>query len=98
MLILFFFLVYREALNTMTACTLPSPFVVPLFDCVKDESKMYIIEKYISGGDLFHRLSKVYKDGMQESLAKQWFRDIVDGLLVLKRAKLAHMDISPEVR
>lgn len=71
--------------------------IVRLIDLLRDEGTYYIIEEYITGGDLFNRMISFGEKGAPEPLARAWFSDLLQGVVHLKRCRLAHMDISPEV-
>lgn len=72
--------------------------IVQLIDLLRDEGTYYIIEEYITGGDLFSRIYHSFgENGAPEPLARGWFHDLLQGVVQLKRCRLAHMDISPEV-
>lgn len=74
----------------------PSSNVVKLQDLITDEIRSYIVLEFLTGGDLFLRISTQYEKGIPEHLAKVWFSQILRGMHQLKENGLAHMDLSPE--
>lgn len=65
------------------------PNVTPLIEAMVDEEYLYLIMPYGEGGDLFNVID-AYPNGLDEREAALYFRQIVDGLLHLKRHGLAH--------
>lgn len=83
----------RRACRDVTNCSK----IVQLIDLLKDDKTFYIIQEYIPGGDLFERITSLDDRPVPASIAKTWYSDLLHGLLHLRKRRLAHMDISPEV-
>lgn len=89
----------KEAYLTRRACTdvTNCSKIVQLIDFIKDDKTFYIIQEFLPGGDLFERITSLGDVPVPASLAKTWYSDLLHGLLHLRKRRLAHMDISPEV-
>ncbi|KAL7443327.1 hypothetical protein ACHAXM_008870 [Skeletonema potamos] len=72
---------------------LESHVMMPL-DLFADHKNMYIIMPYCSGGELFDVLER--KSRFTELEARYWMRQILRGLACLKKAGVAHRDLSLE--
>lgn len=72
--------------------------VVRMIDALMDESTIYIVQEYLSGGDLFCRVSSAPDQRISTPMALSWFSDLLQSLIQLKQRGIAHMDLSPEVR
>lgn len=94
----------KEAILTRQACSgggegsHGSSGIVRLLDLIRDGQSFYIVQEFISGGDLCERMLSMGDKGAPMPLAKRWFSELLQGLVKLKRNRIAHMDISPEVR
>ena len=71
------------------------PHVIPLIDTMVDEEFYYLIMPYMDGGELF-ALVVDEAGGLGEREAKTYFREVVAGLVHLKRHGLAHGDLALE--
>ena len=72
---------------------LESHIMMPL-DLFTDHRNMYSIMPYCSGGELFDALER--KNRFTELEARYWMRQILRGLACLKKAGVAHRDLSLE--
>lgn len=66
-------------------------------DCIMaNQSHVFIVMPYCSGGDIFQRVSQQPNFRFTESQSKYWFRQMLIGLRTLQSCQLCHRDISPE--
>ena len=65
------------------------PYVVPLIEAMADKRHMYFVFPHADAGDLFDAVSAT-EGGFPELEARRYFRQIVHGLLHLKRHGLSH--------
>jgi len=70
--------------------------VIHLIDCFQDEEYVYLILPFLNGGDLYLRVDGSGSQGLGEEEAIKIFKQMVEGLLFLKRLGLAHHDVSLE--
>ena len=70
--------------------------VIHLLDCMQDSKFVYLILPFLSGGDLFTVVNSTQDVGLEEAQAARYLRQIAQGLLSMKRAGLAHHDVSLE--
>ncbi|KAL7456353.1 LOW QUALITY PROTEIN: hypothetical protein ACHAWC_007877 [Mediolabrus comicus] len=61
-----------------------------------NQSHVFIVMPYCSGGDIFQRVSQQPNFRFTESQSKYWFRQMLIGLRTLQSCQLCHRDISPE--
>jgi len=62
------------------------PNVIPLLDCLIDKDYYYLVLPYMEGGDLFTYLDMAGEGGLEEEEAVEYFYQICEGLLEMKRA------------
>lgn len=72
------------------------PNVIHLLDCMQDDHFVYLVLPYLAGGDLYSRVAACSERGLPEEEARSYFRQIAQGLLVMKHSGLAHRDVSLE--
>jgi serine/threonine protein kinase len=73
------------------------PRVVPLLDSMHDENFVYMVQPYLSGGDLFSKVESAGGKGIDEDRVRHYIKQAVQGLLHMKQtAGIAHMDVSLE--
>ena len=63
--------------------------VVPLIEAMEDQDYLYLIMPYADGGELFH-LIESHPTGLPEEEVRVYLRQVIEGLLHLKRHGLAH--------
>lgn len=68
--------------------------IVRMHEVLSSESKLYIVMDYIRGGELFHHLEK--NGRVDESRARMYFQQLVDGVDFCHRSGVAHRDLKPE--
>jgi len=73
-----------------------SPHVIKMLDCLQDQSFVYIVLPYLEGGDFYALIDSMGDKGLPETKAQSYLRQICQGLLHMKKANLAHHDVSLE--
>lgn len=71
--------------------SITSPKVVRLKEYLRTATYMYLFMEYCGGGSLGSYIMN--KGPAQERLAKQWLRDVAEGLSDMKRANAMHRDV-----
>lgn len=69
--------------------------VIQLQDAFYDDNYIYLLLPHLAGGDLFEFV-KHNTDGLQEPVSADYLRDMVLGLIAMKRQRIAHGDVSLE--
>ena len=82
----------KKEINTMKI--LNHPNIVRIKDVLMDKSYLYITMEYVSGGELYSKMASTGK--MQESMAKKYFRQIIEGVKYCHDLNICHRDIKPE--
>jgi len=73
------------------------PNLIHLIDAmVDDDDNIYLVFPYLSGGDLFSRVDATDGQGLPVDEARHYFKQIIEGLLFMKRTGFAHNDVSLE--
>ncbi|CAM9900645.1 unnamed protein product, partial [Scytosiphon promiscuus] len=70
------------------------PNVLSCTEALADEVSIYIVTPFYSGGEIFDALTN--RGRFQESEARPLFRQVLEGLLHLKRHGVCHRDVSLE--
>ena len=65
-----------------------------VYEVIETTTRIYIITEYLSGGQLFEKLSKAPK--ITEKIAAKYMFDIILALYVCHKKGLYHRDIKPE--
>ncbi|CAK1556310.1 unnamed protein product [Leptosia nina] len=71
------------------------PNVVRLYDVIETETKLYLILELGDGGDLYDYIMR-HESGLSESLARDYFRQIVRAISYCHRLHVVHRDLKPE--
>lgn len=71
------------------------PNVVRLHEVIDTSTKLYLILEYADGGDMFDYLIK-HPNGLNESLACKYFRQICRALKFCHEMNVCHRDLKPE--
>ena len=71
------------------------PNVVRLFEVIDTSTKLYLIQEFGDGGDMYDYIMK-HSDGLDERHAKIYFRQIVDAIKYCHDLKVVHRDLKPE--
>lgn len=72
--------------------TLDHPHIIRIYDIFEENGTAYYVMEYLSGGDLYGRIPK---DGMIESEALSYIRQIGDALMYIHNKNILHLDIKP---
>jgi len=74
----------------------PHENVLRMFDAHCDEENLYLVLEYCANGEFFGLIENCEGQGVEESLAKEYFMQITRGLHHLHRLNIAHLDLSLE--
>ena len=69
------------------------PYVVKLFDVMASETKIYLVQEYVSGGELLNKI-KIQKP-LKEDEARKYFQQLIDGVDYLHNQEIYHRDLKP---
>uniref|UniRef100_A0AC35U477 Twitchin n=1 Tax=Rhabditophanes sp. KR3021 TaxID=114890 RepID=A0AC35U477_9BILA len=83
----------RKEINTMSELRHPS--LINLHDAYEDETQMVMIYEFMSGGELFEKVSDD-KNKMSEDEAKDYMKQICVGLKHMHEQNYVHLDLKPE--
>jgi serine/threonine protein kinase len=81
-----------DVLKRLTLC--PHPNLVQLFDIIETSSRIYMIQEYISGGELYDLCVSKYP--FPEDMLQNLFVQVVKGLSWLHLNGIAHRDLKLE--
>jgi SNF related kinase len=57
------------------------PYVVRLYEVIDTQTKLYLVLEFADGGDMYDYIMK-HEGGLQEELARKYFRQIVTAIQV----------------
>lgn len=81
--------------NELTALrTLDHPNIIKLFEVFEDETNIYLVQEFCSGGELFDHLAE--QDHFDEFYAASIFEQILKALWYCHKNKICHRDLKPE--
>ena len=70
------------------------PHLVRLYQLIETSSKIYIVTEYVAGGELYQNI--ISKGKLEESVAKRYFWQLMQGLKYLHDNNIVHRDLKPE--
>ena len=71
------------------------PHVVRLYEVIDTATKLYLILEWGDGGDMYDYIMK-HDRGLDENLARTYFRQIVHAISYCHRLHVVHRDLKPE--
>lgn len=71
------------------------PNVVRLYEVIDTHTKLYLILELGDGGDLYDYIMR-HESGLSESVARDYFRQIVRAISYCHRLHVVHRDLKPE--
>ncbi|XP_036366985.1 serine/threonine-protein kinase par-1 isoform X3 [Octopus sinensis] len=71
------------------------PNVVRLYEVIDTQTKLYLILELGDGGDLYDYIMK-HDKGLNDSLARKYFKQIVDAISYCHQLHVCHRDLKPE--
>ena len=83
---------YRE-ISIMKS--LSHPNVVNLYDTLQTSNNIYMVMELVEGGELFQKIVDTRK-GLEESIARSYFQDLILGVRYVHQQGVAHRDLKPE--
>ena len=69
-------------------------YIISLIDHFEDDTYIYIVTEYISGGDLYDMIKK--ENRLDEPTAAKYILQLCDAIEYLHRLNIIHRDIKPE--
>ncbi|KAI6224771.1 Immunoglobulin I-set domain protein [Aphelenchoides besseyi] len=83
----------RKEINVMSE--LRHPMLINLHDAYEDEHDMVMIYEFLSGGELFEKVSDE-KNRMTETEAVRYIRQVCEALKHMHEKSYVHLDLKPE--
>lgn len=74
----------------------PHDNVLRMYDAYCDENNIYLVLEYCENGELYELIEKSSGKGLEESVCKNYFSQIVRGVHHFHRMNIAHLDLSLE--
>ena len=71
------------------------PNVVRLYEVIDTQTKLYLILELGDGGDMYDYIMK-HSDGLDEDMARVYFKQIVQAIQYCHRLHVVHRDLKPE--
>lgn len=71
------------------------PFVVRLYEVIDTQTKLYLVLEFADGGDMYDYIMR-HEGGLQEEMARKYFRQIVTAIQYCHKLHVVHRDLKPE--
>ena len=71
------------------------PYVIKLYEVIDTKNKLYLIQEYGEGGDLYDFINRK-TNGLTEDQARKYFRQIVSAVAFCHGLHIVHRDLKPE--
>lgn len=71
------------------------PNVVRLYEVIDTQTKLYLILELGDGGDMYDYIMQ-HENGLDEELARTYFRQIVEAISYCHKRRVVHRDLKPE--
>ncbi|KAL5022347.1 hypothetical protein ScPMuIL_001502 [Solemya velum] len=71
------------------------PNVVRLYEVIDTQTKLYLILELGDGGDMYDYIMK-HDGGLTETIARKYFKQIVEAIAYCHRLHVVHRDLKPE--
>lgn len=71
------------------------PHVVRLYEVIDTQTKLYLILELGDGGDMYDYIMQ-HENGLDEELARYYFRQIVHAISYCHKLHVVHRDLKPE--
>jgi serine/threonine protein kinase len=82
----------RRAIYIMRS--LSHKHIARMYEVLISNTKLYIVMELVTGGELFDCLERHGR--VDETLARQYFQQLVDGVDFCHKSGVAHRDLKPE--
>ena len=72
------------------------PHVVRLYEVIDTQTKLYLVLELADGGDMYDYIMRHEGVGLDESVARKYFRQIVQAIQYCHELHVVHRDLKPE--
>ena len=70
------------------------PYVVRLYEVIDTQTKLYLVLEFADGGDMYDYIMR-HEGGLQEEIARKYFRQIVTAIQYCHKLHVVHRDLKP---